>query len=248
MVLQIHVPLPGIRSKAFYIKIPFDMRSLLQAYPFRLLSCMIIVTCVSVQTPMGAQENTTAKELNIKAMQLQSAGKLQDAADTYRKAIVLNPNGPAYHNNLALTLKDLDQLDAAEKEERIALKLKPKKPDYHYNLGLILEKENKAGLAEAEFRQASAANALDGEFHYRLARVLRQQGKLDEAQSEAKQALMLKPNEAAYHQVLGDILLQSKREDEALGEYKTAAETGGPTISAEVKSKIDYLQQVLKTR
>jgi Tfp pilus assembly protein PilF len=207
----------------------------------------VLVLSLAVTQSAGAQE-LSARDLNLRGIQSQAQGKLAEAAEDYRKAIQLNPNGAAYHNNLALVLKDMDQLDLAEQEAKLALKLRPKRADYHCNLGIVLMREKKPQLAEQQFREACGLDAMDTESHYRLAQALKELDKLPEAEQEIKLALMLKPDNLGYHQLFGDILLEEKREEEALNEYHKAS--GGPdaTISGELRSKIDYLQQVLKSR
>lgn len=204
----------------------------------------------TVAVAQAPPAETQAKEFNARGIKAQEAGRMAEAAENYRKAIQLNPNGAASHNNLALVLKDTDQLLLAEQEERIALKLRPKRADYHYNLGIILQKEGKNEPAESEFREAIALDAMDPEFKYHLGQVLLLSGKYADAESELKQAIMLKPNEVPYHQLLGDILLKEGQKDEdALYEYRKVAELSPEgAIPGDVKNKIDYLKQVLKTR
>lgn len=213
------------------------------------LALLVIATFVALMPAATAQTSDTAKQLNLNGIKLQASGKLAEAAEQYRKAIQLNPNGAAYHNNLALVLKDLEQLENAEQEARLALKLRPKSPDYHYNLGIILQRLNRWEQAETEFRDACNMNAMDTEFHFRLGQTLKQLNKLEEAEKEVKLAILLKPDAADYHRLLGDILMQEgKHEEEALYEYRRVVDASNGQITGDLQSKIDYLRQMLKTR
>lgn len=214
--------------------------------------CLVLLAAGSLSCTIAPAQTAldAAREFNQKGIKAQTEGRLAEAAEQYRKALQINPNGAGYHNNLALVLKDLDQLPAAEQEARLALKLRPKRADYHFNLGLILQRESKPDLAEAEFREAIGLDALDPEFKFRLAQVLMQATRYVDAEAELKQALLLKPNEASYHQLLGDVLLkEGQHEEEALYEYRKVAELNPDgAVPGDVKNKIDYLKQVLKTR
>src|SRR5438067_1456482 len=111
---------------------------------------LAFVLCAGAGLAAPQSNLDLAREHNRQGIALQSQGKLQQAADEYKKAIGLNPDGAGFHNNLALALKDLDELDQAEIEARTALKLRPERPDYHYNLGIILQRQNKLPEALAE--------------------------------------------------------------------------------------------------
>ncbi|HEY9714012.1 MAG TPA: tetratricopeptide repeat protein, partial [Chroococcales cyanobacterium] len=115
------------------------------------------------QSGSGGNGYNDYREFNSEGMRLQSEGKLDEAAEQYRKALQLKPSSSAAHNNLALVLKDLGDFAAAEKEARFALRLKPDRGDYHFNLGMILEKQSKFSEARQEYSQAVKADAMDAE-------------------------------------------------------------------------------------
>jgi len=210
--------------------------------------CLVLAAFALVIIGPEAFAQKSAKDLNLQGIDLQSRGKLSEAAEQYRKAIQLNPQGAAYHNNLALVLKDLNDLVTAEQEARIALRLRPKRPDYHYNLGIILQRLNKHEQADRAFKEAQSMSPMDPEFHFRRAQTLTKLEKIEEAEQEIKTALLLKPDEAQYHQTFGDILMKSgNRSDEALLEFRKAIElTPGGKVSPELANKIDYLKQISK--
>src|SRR4051812_33877748 len=107
---------------------------------------LLFTTAVACAQTMSAQEQ--AKQFNTAAIALQTAGKLQEAADEYRKAIKVYPEGAGAHNNLACVLKELKQFPQAEKEAAFAIKLKPRRADYRYNMGLIEQRQDKWKEAE----------------------------------------------------------------------------------------------------
>jgi tetratricopeptide (TPR) repeat protein len=113
-----------------------------------------------------------ARELNRQGIELQSTGKLKEACDCYRRAILLNSQGAGYHNNLALALKDLGELTEAEAEARVALKLRPQRADYQFNLGIILQRQKRFEESEAAFKEALSMDPSDTDCHYRLSTTL----------------------------------------------------------------------------
>ena len=204
-------------------------------------------TATNTSFDRSAPAAERAKALNIQGIQLQSQGKMQAAADCYRQAIRIYPEGPAGHNNLAVVLKDLNLIPEAEKEAFIAIKLRPTRGDYHFNLGLIQQRLNKQVEAEASFRAALKQDTMNAENHFRVAQTLFAQHKAVEAEDEIKVGILLKPNEAKYHRLLADCLLQQTKHDGALCEYKTAMELSPESAeSGDIKNKIEYLKQVLK--
>ncbi len=218
-----------------------------------LLSSTILIAPLDAQVPVRTKSVDTARELNMKGIELQSTGKLKEAVECYRRAIQINAFAAGYHNNLALALKDLGELTTAESEARIALKLRPKRADYFYNLGIILQRQKRLTEAEASFRQALEIDAADTDCHFRLVQVLLtaagETQSLEPAEQEIKLAIMLKPDRAEYCELLGDIYMKEKKFDDAFIQYKSVVEIKGftaATIPGELKAKIDFIKAALK--
>lgn len=199
------------------------------------------------QPATGGTPQERAKALNLQAIQMQADGKLREAAEVYRKAIQIYPDGPASHNNLAVVLKDLNQINEAEREAMIALKLRPGRGDYLFNLGLIQQRLGKNSEAETSFREAIKQDSMNAENHFRLSQTLLALNKPSEAEDEVKLCTLVKPNESRYHKLLADCLLQQKKNDAALCEYRTALDLNPQTVDAgDIKNKLEYLKQVLR--
>lgn len=213
--------------------------------------CCLACQSASLAQPRASTEGAKerARAFNIEGIKLQSEGKLNEAVGLYKRAIELFPQGGAYHNNLAVVLKDLNRWEEAEVEARIALKLKPERADYYFNLGIILNGLKKYDEAEKQFNSAVEKDASDVESRYRLAEILQRNSKLPEAEMQIKMALLLKPNEARYHQLLGDIDMQLEKKEDALSEYKKVVEfTTDGNVNGSVLSRIEYLKQALNSR
>jgi tetratricopeptide (TPR) repeat protein len=214
---------------------------------------LAVYVCFSASVALAQGPTDAAKDkaraFNLEAIKLQSEGKPNDAIILYKRAIELYPQGGAYHNNLAVVLKDLNRWEEAEAEARIALRLKPDRADYHFNLGIILNGLKKYDEAEKQFMAAVEKDASDVESRYRLAEILQRNSKLPEAELQVKMALLLKPNEARYHQLLGDIDMQLEKREDALSEYKKVIEyTTDGNVSGAVLSRIEFLKQALNSR
>lgn len=78
----------------------------------------------------------------------QRAGrKSSDAVWSYRRALALAPDNPAYWSNLGNALKDTKQIEAAVACQRRAIELVPDRAEYHENLALALMVGNRHGEA-----------------------------------------------------------------------------------------------------
>ncbi len=195
----------------------------------------------------AAQEK--ARQFNKEGAALLTQKKPAEAAEMFRKAIQISPEGAAAHNNLALVLKDMGNFVEAEKEARIACKLRADKANYQFNLGLILQHQTKWSEAESCFRATQKVEPMDAENLFRLSQVLLQESRPEEAETEIKMAILLKPSESGYHKVLADCYLQEKKYDSALCEYRSTLELNPTGAEAgDVKNKIEYLRQVLNSK
>lgn len=205
---------------------------------------------VPAVTP-GKTRVDQARELNRQGIELQSTGKLKEACDCYRRAILLNSQGAGYHNNLALALKDLGELTEAESEARIALKLRPQRADYHFNLGIILQRQKRIEESEAAFKEALSMDPSDTDCHYRLAQLYLGRDNFEQAREEMKLALLLKPDKLEYLEQLGDIYQKSNDLEQALYQYKLVMEGRGftiATVTGELKDKIETVLSGLKAK
>lgn len=84
---------------------------------------------------------------------LKKTGKVKEANEHYRRAILLKPDYAEAYYNLALNLGDEGRIEEAISYYRQALKLKPDSAQTHTNLGrLLIEREEEKALAH--FREA----------------------------------------------------------------------------------------------
>lgn len=196
--------------------------------------------------PFSESVVINARKLNLEGMAMQSRGDLENAAKEYQQAIDLCPDVAAYHNNLALALKDMNRLEEAKQEEVKAISLKGYKGSYHYNLGIILQRINDLEGAEHEFRIATERDALDCDFRYRLAQALLQLKRSPQAEEEARMLTAANPQEASYHKLLADALYDENKTEDALYEYRRALELKPfAPDSSEIKNRIASIRESL---
>jgi len=218
-------------------------------YGLTLLSLSNAAALAQGAPPVTEAAKEKARALNFDAIKLQSEGKLNEAVALYKRAIELFPGGGAYHNNLAVVLKDLNRWEDAEAEALIALRLKLDRADYYFNLGIIQNGLKKYDDAEKQFNKAIEKDASDVESRYRLAEILARKSMFPDAEMQVKMALLLKPNDARYHQLLGDICMQQDKKEDALSEYKKVIELSPDgNVNGSVITRVEYLKQVLNSR
>lgn len=94
---------------------------------------------------------------------------LAKAVDAYNKAIELDPNDPAYHNNFALILAKAKKYPEAQAELTKAAQLDPPNAGkYYYNLGAVLVNTGQLEPAGVAFKKAIEAdpNYADAQYQY----------------------------------------------------------------------------------
>jgi len=126
----------------------------------------------------------------IQANQLQ----YQQAEESYRTALLLDPQFAPAYINLAMLYDSQGKKDEAEKLFRKVIELEPKMADAYYSLGLLVA-ENEDRLAEAAKLLAQAAELApqNARIHYNLGLALQRQQNYEAAESQLKRAFELVP-------------------------------------------------------
>jgi tetratricopeptide (TPR) repeat protein len=89
---------------------------------------------------------------------LRISGKCRDAEAPLRKAIALEPDDAAKHNELAVALFDMERWAEAEQEFRSAIRLNPDNPNQHHWLGVALRNQERFSEGVGEYREAIRLN------------------------------------------------------------------------------------------
>ncbi|NVO05447.1 MAG: tetratricopeptide repeat protein [Rhodoferax sp.] len=101
----------------------------------------------------GAGEALTAYRLGEQQMQ---AGRLEEAAQSFRQALALDTQFAEAHANLGYVLDQMGQHAEAEGHYRRALKMTPDNAPLHLNLGALLALQKRHAEAEASYGAALA--------------------------------------------------------------------------------------------
>lgn len=125
------------------------------------------------------------------------AGRLDLAAEIYRRILAAEPDNYQAWNNLGNAWKDLARIDEAIGCYRRALECRPDLVEVYNNLASALENQGKLDEAAAAYEQALRLKPDFAEIHSNLGNVLRSQGKTEESLARYLRALELKPELAA---------------------------------------------------
>jgi len=159
---------------------------------------------------------------NMHGVTAYERGKLEDAINSYKKAIYFNPNYAYAYNNLGLALKDQGKLDKAILAIKKAKSLKPDYVDAYNNLGVILSEQCKFEEAIKIFKKAISLQPDYAEAYNNLGAVLKDLGKLNEAILMIRKAMSLKPNYVDAFNNLGAVQRDQGKLNEAIESFKKA--------------------------
>jgi len=129
------------------------------------------------------------------------------------------PDNSGAHNNLGLSLINLNRFEEAEKAFREAIKKNPSNPEAHSNLGNVLGNTNRFEEAEKEFREAIKISPDFISARTNLGVLLDNTNRFEEAEKEYRKAIKINPNFANAHYNLGFLLVRLNRYEEAEKEY-----------------------------
>jgi RNA polymerase sigma factor (sigma-70 family) len=162
-------------------------------------------------------------------------GKLDEAIQSYRMAIALDPRRPDAHNYLGVALLNTGQppraytnlglalkVNEAIAEFREAIRLKKDFAVAYYNLGNALNDNGQLEDAIAAYREAIRLKKDYADAHNGLGNALRDKGQLDEAIAAFREAIRLKRDYAEAHNGLGNALRDKGELDEAIAEFRGA--------------------------
>jgi tetratricopeptide (TPR) repeat protein len=110
-----------------------------------------------------------------------ATGRLDDAAESYHKALKINPDIPEANANLANSLRELGQLEHALQYYEKAIKLKPDFAEAYYNLGMTLNLLDRQKEADTYLQKAISLNPESPSAHTELGSVYWKGGYTDKA-------------------------------------------------------------------
>lgn len=157
--------------------------------------------------------------LGVVALQ---TGRVELGVALIRKAIAVNPNDAAIHNNLANALYELKQLGEAVASYDRAIALRPDYPSAYYNRAAALKDLQRPAEAIESYDKAIALAPDYAEAHNNRGNVLYETKRLAEALAAYDQAVALNLAFPEVHANRGAILRELKRPAEALAAFDKA--------------------------
>jgi len=177
--------------------------------------------CDSV-TPLAMSESAAFKNQGNTYL---NNGKLEEAAECFRQAIVHNPGYAEAHANLGLVFQMQGNPDETVALYRKAVMLKPDLLPAHLNLGMTLLNLGQNDAAEKSFRQVIALAPEHPVALHSLGVIAAQRGEeFPQAEALLRRALELQPDYAEAHNSLGNLFQLTKRLPEAEASYRRALE------------------------
>ncbi|WKZ39002.1 MAG: tetratricopeptide repeat protein [Anaerolineales bacterium] len=170
----------------------------------------------------------SAEEWFERAYAFQESKNYKDAIRCYQKALELEPDLDAAHNNLGNIFSDLKRYNEAETAYRKAIELNPDDATAYSNLGNLLSDENlkRYDGAETAYRKAIELNPDYTNAYHNLGVLLKNLKRYAEAETAYRKAIELNPDYATAHYNLGNLLSDEnlKRYAEAETAYRKAIE------------------------
>jgi len=164
-------------------------------------------------------ESTAYKNLGDKYL---GEGKLEDAAESYRQAIALNPNFAEAYNNLGNALREQKQYGEAEHCFKQAVLINPELANAYSNLGYMLQEQGRLNEAIENFIKGLELKP-DATIIYRdLGYMLFQSGHYEAAKQIISKGIALDPSFADFHFFMGNMHWHETELDKAVVCYQRA--------------------------
>lgn len=162
----------------------------------------------------------SARPHAILGLAYSAKGRLQQAAEHYRKALEIEPNFALAITNLGCVYTDTGNPQRAIELHKKAIELTPKLAMAHYNLATAYGKLNRHTDAMAAYKKALELNPDIVEAHYGLAIAYANLGLSAQAEDEFKKTLKLNPEYVQAHYSLALLYSGTGQKDLALQHYE----------------------------
>lgn len=169
---------------------------------------------------LGLQES--ARCWNEHGVCLHQAGDVAAAADSYRRALRIDPRHALAYNNLGVALADRGDATAAREAFTRAAELDPTLVLARLNLARSLAMQRDPVAALSLLRELAEFHPREAEVWHVLGRVLRQFERREEARAAFVKAVDVRPSHAEARYALARVLEELGDSDGALRETQTA--------------------------
>ena len=195
-------------------------------FPFFLILCVSVSLCLPPlfvsrslahrrsQTPAVSASREDAYRANNLGVALLDQFKYKEAADSFKRALQLDPKLALARINLCIALYNVPDLPAAQREAQAAIALTPNAPQSYYILGLIAKTQSRSDDAVAPFQQVLKLDPNDVGANVNVGQIYSQQRKYPEAIAAFRIALAAEPYNATALYNLGTALIRSGQREE----------------------------------
>jgi len=149
-------------------------------------------------------------------------GKLNQAIEAYKQAIISRPDSPAVYVALARVQVFAGKYKEAQTSAEDALLLSPDNSSAHATLAWALDFQGDYLKAEASIKRALELDPNNALAHAYYVEILVDTGAVEKAREESKVVLALAPDTLEAHRARGYILEATGNYEEAIREYQAA--------------------------
>lgn len=158
-----------------------------------------------------------------------------------RRAILLQPNDPAAHNNLGNLLSAAGRFEEARFHFESALHIRPNYNGARYNYALALVKAHHPDEAQSQLESLLRTDPNSAAGHEFLGNILRSRGHLDDAIKQYREAIRIVPDFAQANLELGAVLADAGELSGALECFRKAARSTDASIRDEALKRIEQI-------
>lgn len=154
--------------------------------------------------------------LQVKALNLQATGDLQQAIETFELALTVKNNHASTYNNLGNIYLAVQDYHKASQQFKKALSFEQLMPEANNNLASCLVKLGDYKLAEEHYRKAILHDATIADFPFNLGILLTDKGEFSQAQEFLMRALTLNAEKTGVYWQMMKINMYLHRYQDAL--------------------------------
>lgn len=170
--------------------------------------------------------------LVMRAQLNRELGKIGEAENCCRRALVINPDFALAHQELGAILMSQGSLDQSVAAFLKAIQLQPDFPEVHYNFACVLREMSDFDKAEKHYRIAVRLRPNFVQALNNLGAILTMKGENSEAADFLNKANALMPGSPEILSNIGELLSQDDRHEEAIDKYRRALEIDPDHIAA----------------
>jgi Tfp pilus assembly protein PilF/4-amino-4-deoxy-L-arabinose transferase-like glycosyltransferase len=190
--------------------------------PLTIAALLLLCTAIVVNWPIIGISGPGPGGYNNLANAYSKEGKINQAIETAKMAIQLQPNSGIAHFNLGTLYAARGRFDLAQPHFEKTIRLYPNYAEAHSNFGQLLAQRGDLEGGIRQFRKAIELNPSLGGPYLNLGVALARQGRIEEAVPALQEAARLTPESAQAHYSLGSVYASEGRYDEAAKAFNDA--------------------------